>query len=66
MIYAYIFNGRLEELTVEANAAEGFSSHPIGKLFQLPHNMQSQFIPMLMDKENYGPTYQKLLALLTK
>ena len=61
MVYGYLYTGKINDLIVEDQAAEGFLSFPYQDIFNLSETNKKLFIPGLIDKERMESVYQKLL-----
>ncbi len=51
-IYAYCYDGDIENLRVEKGKAIGFESWTIGKLFNISDKDKKRFIPSIFQKDN--------------
>ena len=59
-IYAYKYDGEINNLEVEGERAQGFEAWPINKLVQgLSENESKRFIPSMLDSE-YVQLYKKI------
>lgn len=51
-IYAYRYEGKVEDLKVEKDKAIGFESWPLEKLFNISDEDKRRFIPSIFEKDN--------------
>ena len=64
-IYAYRYDGKLENLRVEKDEAIGFEAWPLEKIFNIPARERNQFIPATLEKEGQE-IFKKIQQLLPK
>lgn len=63
-IYAYRYEGNVDDLQVEGEKGQGFEAWSIDKLVKgLPENESKRFIPSML-KDEYLEIYKKILQLL--
>ena len=51
-IYAYRYEGKVEDLKVEKGKAIGFESWPLQKVFNISDDDKKRFIPSIFEKDN--------------
>ena len=51
-IYAYRYEGKVEDLQVEKGKAIGFESWPLEKIFNISDEDKRRFIPSIFEKDN--------------
>jgi len=51
-IYAYRYEGKVEDLKVEKGKAIGFESWPLEKIFNISDEDKKRFIPSIFEKQN--------------
>jgi isopentenyldiphosphate isomerase len=51
-IYAYCYNGKVEDLKIEKGKAIGFESWPLEKIFNISIEDKKRFIPSIFEKDN--------------
>lgn len=53
-IYAYRYEGKVEDLKVEKGKAIGFESWPLEKIFNITTEDRKRFIPAILEDETFG------------
>lgn len=51
-IYAYRYEGKIEDLKIEKGKAIGFESWPLEKIFNISNDDRTHFIPSIFEKDN--------------
>lgn len=51
-IYAYRYEGKVEDLKIEEGKSIGFESWPLEKLFNILSQDKKHFIPSIFEKDN--------------
>ncbi|MBI2010830.1 MAG: NUDIX domain-containing protein [Candidatus Colwellbacteria bacterium] len=64
-IYAYLYDGRTEDLKVEQGKAIGFEAWPLREIFNIPEDERKRFVPIILE-ENHLELFRKIQRLLGK
>ena len=62
-IYAYRYEGKVEDLKVEKGKAIGFESWPLEKIFNISDEDKKHFIPSIFDEDNLN-IFKKIEKLI--
>ena len=62
-IYAYRYEGKVEDLKVEKGKAIGFESWPLEKIFNISDEEKKRFIPSIFEEDNLN-IFKKIEKLI--
>ena len=62
-IYAYRYEGKVEDLKVEKGKAIGFESWPLEKIFNISDEDKKRFIPSIFEEDNLN-IFKKIEKLI--